>query len=314
MPFSLLAQVNSNHQYVSGYTRSDGTQVKGYYRTQANSTVNDNFSTVGNTNPYTGQAGWVPRDNGYSGGSSYSSTNNYSNYTPSYSSTNYNYSSSYTTTPRNETKTVNYTDGKEIFEVCIGCNVTAEDDKEYVWANSAGDIEITKGFYAGTLLNGKYVQKNESGIVTTKASFKKGIRDGDMFMYNDDGSLDKYYHFSDGVLDFAKYKDESGYTIKLIGPIGEPGFIKEVYDLNNDLLYETEIDKDGVATTSLYYEGSSQIMLKFTGFDIEDKNGPCTFYYENGVVGSFGDFEDNKKTGDWYYFDEEGQLTGTETF
>ena len=43
--------------YVNGYTKSDGTQVQGYERTNPNSTRSDNYSTQGNTNPYTGQAG-----------------------------------------------------------------------------------------------------------------------------------------------------------------------------------------------------------------------------------------------------------------
>jgi len=63
--WSLYAQVNPNHVYVQGYTRSDGTLVKPYYRTAPNSTNVDNFSTVGNTNPYTGQSGYIPRDDDY---------------------------------------------------------------------------------------------------------------------------------------------------------------------------------------------------------------------------------------------------------
>lgn len=59
------AQINQNHVYVKGYTRSDGTIVKPHYRTTPNSTNTDNFSTIRNTNPYTGQAGWVPRDDNY---------------------------------------------------------------------------------------------------------------------------------------------------------------------------------------------------------------------------------------------------------
>ena len=65
---SVFGQVNPNHTYVSGYTRSDGTVVKPYYRTAPNSTNIDNFSTVGNTNPYTGKAGWIPRDDNYAYG------------------------------------------------------------------------------------------------------------------------------------------------------------------------------------------------------------------------------------------------------
>lgn len=68
------AQVNSNKVYVNGYTKSNGTYVKGHYRTAPNNTINDNYSTKGNTNPYTGKQGTVPRE-----------TNTYS--TPSYNST-----------------------------------------------------------------------------------------------------------------------------------------------------------------------------------------------------------------------------------
>jgi hypothetical protein len=41
-----------------GYTRNDGTFVSPHYRTAPNSTVQDNWSTRGNVNPYTGQPGY----------------------------------------------------------------------------------------------------------------------------------------------------------------------------------------------------------------------------------------------------------------
>jgi hypothetical protein len=44
-------------EYVNGYTRSNGTQVDGYYRSSPNNTQTDNFSTQGNVNPYTGESG-----------------------------------------------------------------------------------------------------------------------------------------------------------------------------------------------------------------------------------------------------------------
>lgn len=59
---ALAAQVNPNKIWVAGYYRSNGTYVKGYYRTAPNHTVNDNYSTIGNVNPHTGEKGWVPRD------------------------------------------------------------------------------------------------------------------------------------------------------------------------------------------------------------------------------------------------------------
>ncbi len=43
--------------YVRGYTRSDGTYVAPHHRTQQNQIFGDNYSTSGNSNPYTGKAG-----------------------------------------------------------------------------------------------------------------------------------------------------------------------------------------------------------------------------------------------------------------
>lgn len=50
-------------EYVSGYYKSNGTYVKGYHRSNANHTVSDNYSTYGNTNPYTGSRGNKKYDN-----------------------------------------------------------------------------------------------------------------------------------------------------------------------------------------------------------------------------------------------------------
>ncbi|MBB4266287.1 hypothetical protein [Roseospira visakhapatnamensis] len=43
--------------YVEGYTRSDGTYVAPHYRSAPDRTPYNNWSTRGNVNPYTGQAG-----------------------------------------------------------------------------------------------------------------------------------------------------------------------------------------------------------------------------------------------------------------
>jgi len=44
-------------QQVQSYQRSNGTYVESYHRTTPDSTTSNNYSTQGNTNPYTGQAG-----------------------------------------------------------------------------------------------------------------------------------------------------------------------------------------------------------------------------------------------------------------
>ena len=55
MSFSLNSQAKD--VYVNGYTRSDGTQVRGHYRSAPDHSYDNNWSTEGNTNPYTGERG-----------------------------------------------------------------------------------------------------------------------------------------------------------------------------------------------------------------------------------------------------------------
>lgn len=59
--------------YVNGYTKSNGTYVSGYYKTTPDYTRDNNYSTKGNVNPYTGASG--TKQGGL----------NSSYYTPSYS-------------------------------------------------------------------------------------------------------------------------------------------------------------------------------------------------------------------------------------
>ena len=94
--FSSFSQNKSSSDvYVKSYTRSNGTVVKGYYRTAPNSTNRDNFSTRGNVNPYTGQAGYVKPDKK-------ANTSTYS------------YSSSSNSSQINNSKTATFKNGKWI--------------------------------------------------------------------------------------------------------------------------------------------------------------------------------------------------------
>ena len=48
--------------YVNGYYKKDGTYVNGYTRSSPDSTNWNNYSTQGNSNPYTGSDGTRARD------------------------------------------------------------------------------------------------------------------------------------------------------------------------------------------------------------------------------------------------------------
>lgn len=59
---NVFAVISFADVYVHPYQKDDGTNVQGYYRTPPNNTRNDNYSTQGNVNPYTGKEGTHPRD------------------------------------------------------------------------------------------------------------------------------------------------------------------------------------------------------------------------------------------------------------
>lgn len=49
-------------KFVNGYTRKDGTYVQPHYRSDGNTVKYDNYSSQGNSNPYTGQPGYQPNE------------------------------------------------------------------------------------------------------------------------------------------------------------------------------------------------------------------------------------------------------------
>ncbi len=46
----LLSSVQIEAGYVNGHTKKNGSYVSGYYRSESNNTVKDNYSYYGNTN------------------------------------------------------------------------------------------------------------------------------------------------------------------------------------------------------------------------------------------------------------------------
>lgn len=53
----LCSGVSYADTHVNGYYKKNGTYVEPHYRTAPNNTNLDNYSTKGNTNPYTGKEG-----------------------------------------------------------------------------------------------------------------------------------------------------------------------------------------------------------------------------------------------------------------
>ena len=58
--------------HVSGYTRANGTYVAPHYRSAPDGDFSNNWSTLGNINPYTGKPGTLTSPHGYGGGAAIS--------------------------------------------------------------------------------------------------------------------------------------------------------------------------------------------------------------------------------------------------
>jgi len=59
---SSYSSMGRSDHAISGYTRSNGTYVQPSHATNPDVTRNNNYSTKGNVNPYTGKYGTKPRD------------------------------------------------------------------------------------------------------------------------------------------------------------------------------------------------------------------------------------------------------------
>ena len=71
---SFAQRKSSSDVYVKSYVKSNGTVVEGHMRSAPDKTAGNNFSTKGNVNPYTGEAGTVIAPSGGSIGSGSPST------------------------------------------------------------------------------------------------------------------------------------------------------------------------------------------------------------------------------------------------
>ena len=64
LSFSLIGFLgySQTSTYVNPYVKKNGTVIEGYNKTLPNNTNINNYSTQGNTNPYTGSQGTKPKD------------------------------------------------------------------------------------------------------------------------------------------------------------------------------------------------------------------------------------------------------------
>jgi len=302
--FSTIAigQTNPNHVYVEGYYRKDGTYVQGHYRTAPNHTNRDNFSTEGNYNPYTGEAGHVEPDNKVN-------TNGSVHINPLKSSDRpVNYEG--TTNSKGE-KVITYSNGYEVFGLCKNCrNINYNEKLTYFWYSPYAGVQKTQGESGGILLDGTY-KLFENEKLRMKINYKKGLMDGDCIFWDIKGKITDKMHYTAGIMDYAKFSNDSGNVVEWIGPFYKKGSIRNIYTSYGNLIEQAVVGDNLRMHYKGYNEISGQLEIEFTSLG-DIYYGPYQTYYENGKTKFMGHFSDNGyRDSTWYWYDREGNIEST---
>jgi antitoxin component YwqK of YwqJK toxin-antitoxin module len=319
----LCAQVNPKNHYVKPYYRSDGTYVEGHYRTNPNNTNRDNYSTLGNTNPWTGKAGWIPPDNNpvrqekfrnysnspSSGGSSFESTSYKGTELKSRSIPSYNPASH---SPG--VKTITYADGEETFVVTSNSGVRFDRDKSYVFYDPGShEIRTTQGGATGLLLHGNYRLRLSDGSLNVLIEYQNGLKHGDMIVSDDAGKLKKKCRYEYGDLVYSKFVEDDGRIVEKIGRENQAGTIDKV--TKNGIL--VELFTRETATTTLFsafdqFSGKKKYELRYGN---EGSDGELTIYHLDGkTIKHKGRIVDWEKAGKHLEYDETGVLVSSHTY
>jgi hypothetical protein len=291
-----IAQVNSKHTYVNGYYRSNGTYVKGHYKTVKNNTNRDNFSTKGNNNPYTGQAGWVDPDINYSnGGSSYSSNN--------YNKPRYNY-------VKDEfgQNVINYSDGKEVFNLCESCyNIKYDKEIDYHWYTADEGINSSKGNSKGILLDGSYKMYDVNNFLIESSNYVKGIRHGDFIIWDKEKSFYTITKFNNGEIIYLKYKNDENLIIEYIGNPEELGGECNKYNSNGRLKSNAKVIGPDKVRFKYYFEENGKLFESYTNFK-GIKDGEYITYHKNGNIYVKGLLKMGLMDGVWIFYKDNNEL------
>ena len=216
-------------------------------------------------------------------------------------------------TIKTEKRTVNYSDGKAFFEVCVNkLNLEFAENLEYRWHNNYSGLQKTKGGAGGEVLHGKYQAFNDKGSLKYENNYYLGLQDGVQKEWDENGDLYKTFKYKKGVRYYSKFpSDEGDYIIEYIGAILEDGTIKKVYDKYGTLLQE-ETDSPELRREITDYYSSGKIKSKYTTNYMNWMFGEFKTYYSNGQIECEGNYIENNRTGIWKWFKEDGSPDETE--
>jgi antitoxin component YwqK of YwqJK toxin-antitoxin module len=208
-------------------------------------------------------------------------------------------------------KTINYEDGIAKFYICnLNQAVSFKEELEYTWYNEFSLINSSKGGAGGNLLHGKRQFFDLRGNLINETNYYLGLKDGDEKIWDEKGTLKTIHKYDKGKLIYAKFKsNNSDDIIELNGSLLELGSTKKVFTTWGELIMMQEVIK-GLKFKTISYYTSGKIKQKYTiAIGSQDWfDGEYVEFYENGQMKIKGMFEENLKTGDWFWYKEDGSI------
>lgn len=213
-----------------------------------------------------------------------------------------------------ENKTLRYSDGQEVFDICkSNPNLNYDDKLDYFWYNKYSGISSTKGGAGGQLLHGKYQMFDSKGKLKKEAHFSLGLQHGLSRSWDEEGNIIETYKYDKGLCNYMKFFNDEGFIIEWTGVMFQKGSIKKVYTKYDVLLQESTFIDQFKSNVKEYYEsyGTSILKAEYTSGVGNFYYGSYKSYFKNGQLEVEGEFIENLRTGDWKYYNIDGSIKGT---
>ena len=166
----------------------------------------------------------------------------------------------------------------------------------------SGNIATVKE--SGQPFTGIYVEFGEIGNAQVVRNYQNGTLNGPMFMYYQNGNLQKVVNYTNGIRDIDFYGNGNSKTIR---------------NYKNGMLNGNSFDFDefGRLTSSLEYVNNTKngkeikisngIVTNENNYVNGQLNGEAKSYYSNGTVRSNGNYSRNFRNGQWTWNYDNGK-------
>lgn len=190
-------------------------------------------------------------------------------------------------------------------------------DGELLTYHENGQLDSQHTLVNG-LHEGEFREFHENGSLEYLIDYKTGEAHGRYQRYDENGELQEIAWFTDGKMDGETRYYDGEYLLEVVnyknGILDGP---HERYFPQTTQLSRKGQYKDGLffGVWEVFSESGESVVsrgLKYVGSSVGET--PAARFYPSGQVRESGMRRDGSKVGTWYYYDEEGAVTGTREF